>query len=202
MRILSTIGIIFYAVVLIFIGLALIIFSLNVFLPQDINGIFTSLQENVNSRVIIGTAGVVLIVVSFSLAQLILGRYQREKTIAFDTASGEVTVALGAVEDLIKRLVVFLPEIKELRPDVVASKKGISVDLRVVLKSETNIPDMTMRLQEITKSKIQEVLGLDEPVTIRIHIAKISSIEDKDKDRRKHDAQQMPSIPFSGYNRV
>jgi len=142
-----------------------------------------------------------LILISFSFAQLILGRFQREKTIAFTTSSGEVTIALSAVEDLIRRLAGVIPEIKELRPDVIATKKGIVVDVRVVLKSEANIPDLTARLQEITRSKIQEILGLEEQIIIRIHVVKIIPPQDIDR-KRKEIEKEEPTIPFGGYGRV
>ncbi|MDP2938321.1 MAG: alkaline shock response membrane anchor protein AmaP [Candidatus Omnitrophota bacterium] len=201
MRIFTVLGILFYAVILILIGMILIIFSLNLLQPQDINNLLAYTQYNINSRIIVGLSGLLLIVISFSFAQLILGRFQREKTIAFTTSSGEVTIALSAVEDLIKRLAGVIPEIKELRPDVIASKKGIIVDIRVVLKSEANIPDLTARLQEITRSKIQEILGLEEQIIIKIHVVKIISMQDTDRKRKELEKEE-PTIPFSGYGRA
>ncbi len=201
MRIFTVLGILFYAVILILIGMILIIFSVNLLQPQDINNLLAYTQYNINSRIIVGLSGLLLIVISFSFAQLILGRFQREKTIAFTTSSGEVTIALSAVEDLIKRLAGVIPEIKELRPDVIASKKGIIVDIRVVLKSEANIPDLTARLQEITRSKIQEILGLEEQIIIKIHVVKIISMQDTDRKRKELEKEE-PTIPFSGYGRA
>ncbi|MBI5145054.1 MAG: alkaline shock response membrane anchor protein AmaP [Candidatus Omnitrophica bacterium] len=200
MRIFSVLGILFYATVLIIIGIIMIAFSLNLFLPIDINIWLSYLQSSPHSRIVTGLSGLLLILISFSFAQLILGRLQREKTIAFTTSSGEVTIALSAVEDLIKRLAGFIPEIKELRPDVIATKKGIMVDIRVVLKSEANIPDLTSRLQEITRAKIQEVLGLEEQIVIKIHIVKISASEEK--KRKEIEKTETPPIPFGGYGRV
>lgn len=194
-------GIIFYTIVLTLIGVALIVFSANRLQPQQISDFLIYLQSNVNSRLIIGLSGILLILVSYSFAQLILGRFQREKTIAFSTPSGQVTIALSAVEDLIRRLAGIIPEIKELRPDVVANKKGIVVDLRVVLKSEANIPELTARLQEITKSRIQEVLGVEEQILIRIHVAKIISLEERDRKRKETDKEE-PAIPFGRYGRA
>ncbi len=201
MRIFTVLGILFYTVVLILIGLILIIFSLNILQPQDLNNLLAYIEYNLNSRIILGLSGILLIVISFSFAQLILGRFQREKTIAFTTSSGEVTVALSAVEDLIRRLVGVIPEIKELRPDVIATKKGIIVDIRVVLKSEANIPDLTVRLQEIIRSKIQEILGLEEQITIKIHVVKIISAHETDKKRKESQIEES-NIPFGGYGRV
>ncbi|MFA5275774.1 MAG: alkaline shock response membrane anchor protein AmaP [Candidatus Omnitrophota bacterium] len=197
-----TLGILFYTAVLVLIGIVLIVlaftFSLSSFQPQAaqyINNALLYTQENAHARVIISLSGILLILVSISFAQLILGRFQREKTIAFKTASGEVTIALSAVEDLIKRIAVLMPEVKELRPDVKANKRGITVELRVVLRSEANIPGLTERLEEMTKGKMQEVLGLEEKIFVNTHIVKIVPQEEKDK-------KQQPVVPFSGYGRM
>jgi len=201
MRIFTVLGVLFYASVIILAGIVLIVFALNLLQPQDINNLLNYARGNSNSRVIVGLFGLLLILISLSFAQLILGRLQRERTIAFATSSGEVTIALSAVEDLIRRLTGIIPEIKELRPDVIATKKGIIVDLRVVLKREANIPELTSRLQEVTKSKIQEVLGIEEQITVKIHVAKI--ITSDEKERKKRDLEkEEPAAPFSGYGRV
>lgn len=198
-------GVLFYTAILVLIGLKMIVvslaFSFDFLKPQAmlyINSALSFLQTNGNARIILGLSGFLLILVSVSLAQVILGKFQREKTIAFKTASGEVTIALTAVEDLIRRLTYLLPDVKELRPDVRAHKKGITVDLRVVLNSEANIPGLTERIEEITRTKMQEVLGLEEKVVVNTHIVKIISAQDKDK-RKKDDIQ--PTIPFSGYGK-
>jgi len=201
MRFFNVLGIFFYAGILILIGIGLIVFSLNIVPPDELNNLFVYVQNNLNSRIAVGLSGLLLILVSFSFAQLILGRFQREKTIGVPTSSGELTISLSVIEDLIKHFVVILPEIKEIRPDVIAAKKRIMVNLRVVLKSETNLLDVTNRLQEITKAKIQEVLeGLDLEIILKIHIAKIIGKEDKER-RRKESDKDEPSIPFGGYGK-
>lgn len=190
-------GIIFYAVILTIVGATMIVYSFGSIQPQDISNALICAHNSMSSRIIFGLSGLLLILISFSFAQLILGRFQREKTIAFATAAGEVTIALSAVEDLIRRLAGMLPEIRELRPDVIATKKGILADLRVILKSEANIPELTARLQDITRSKLQEVLGIEEQISIRIHVIKIISSDHKDKKRKDTDAEE-PAVPY-GY---
>jgi hypothetical protein len=202
-------GILFYTAVLVSIGIAMIVFAIVFSFPtlqpqciQYINNFLVYTQDSLNTRIVIALSGFLLVLISFSLAQLILGRFQREKNIAFTTSSGEVTIALSAIEDLIRRLTTSLPEIKELRPDVIAKKNNIIVDLRVVLKSsEANIPELTARLQEITRSKIQEVLGVEEEIIIRIHVTKIISLQEMGK-KKKEIVKEEPPIPFSGYGRV
>ncbi len=191
-------GIIFYATILTLIGAALIVYSFNRVHPQDIVSLLTYAQATLTSRVVLGLSGLLLILISFSFARSILGRFQREKTIAFTTASGEVTISLSAVEDIIRRLTGAIPEIKELRPNVIATKKGIVVDLRIILKSEANIPELTARLQEITRQRIQDVLGVEEQIIIKIHVAKIIPLEHKDKRRREIGPEESP-LPYGGF---
>jgi uncharacterized alkaline shock family protein YloU len=179
----------------------MIVFSLNFLQAQDIYNLLVYLQGGFNTKLVLSLSGILLILISFSFANLILGRFQREKTIAFNTPAGPVTIALSAVEDLIKRMGHIIPQIKELRPNVVAKKNKIEADLRVILKSEANIPELTSQLQEITRVKIQEVLGVEEQIIIRIHIAKIAATEEREK-KKKDFGKEEPAIPFGGYGRV
>lgn len=203
-----TLGILFYNFILVLIGILMMIFAALFTFPKlqpqcikYINDFLIYAQGSPNTRIIIFLSGLLLILISFSLAQLILARFEREKTIAFTTSSGQVTIALSAVEDLIRRVANLIPEIKELRPDVWAAKKDtIIADLKVVLKSESNIPELTSRLQELTRLRLQEVLGIEGQIVVKIHIAKIISAEEK--DRKKKDIEEGPNIPFRGYGRI
>ena len=198
MKFFTILGVIFYTSILTLIGGISILLALNWLPVQDIYAWLEYLQVNLQARIIFGLIGGVLVLITYSFAQVILGRVQREKTIAFSSPSGQVTIALSAVEDLIIRMLRGSPEIKEARPNVIAGKRGIEIDLRLILKSEINIPDLTMQLQEMVKSKVQEILGIEEQIVVRIHVAKISSYEEKDK-KPKEPEKESPTVPFSGY---
>lgn len=203
-----TLGVLFYATVLVVIGVLMIVFSavfsFENLQPQSIkyiNDLLIYTQTSLSVRLIIGLSGLLLILISFSFAQLILGRLQREKTIAFSNPTGQVTISLAAVEDLIRRVTSGIYEIKEIKPNVIAGKKGIEVDVRLVLKSEANIPDLTNQLQDLIKNKIQEILGIEEQIIVKIHVAKIVSFEEKER-RKKELLREEHTIPFSGYGKV
>ena len=202
-----TLGILFYTAMLVMLGFIVVVFSIALsydksqpFVINYLNQLLHYTQMNIIARTVLCLSGLALILISLLFAQLILGLFQREKTIAFKTSSGEVTIALSAVEDLIRRLVTIVPQVKELRPDVRASKKGIIIELKVTLKSETNIPELTERLEAITKAKIQEIVGLEEKILINTHIVKIATADERDK-RKREAITEEPHIPFSGYTR-
>jgi uncharacterized alkaline shock family protein YloU len=204
MRFFSTIGVLFYTLVLSLLGGLIIGFSLHLVQLDDIIGLLNTSYWDINLRIIIGLTGVLLIFVSISFAQLILGKMQKEKTIAFNNPSGQVSVSLSAVEDLVRRLSMQMTEIKEVRPNVIVNKKGIQIDLRIVLRSEANIPDLTLRLQEIIKGRVQEILGVEEEIKVRVHISKIISKKEEKKSTKDEEIaaeEVQPSIPFKGYGK-
>jgi len=198
MRFFTVLGIIFYTTVLSLVGGILIVVAFNWVSLASINNFLGYFYTGFQERFILGSVGLLLILISISFAQLILGKIQRERTIAFSTPSGEITISLSAVEDLIIRLMRSISEIKDAKPNVVATKKGIEIDLRISLKSEVNIPEFTAQLQEMLRSKVGEVLGVEEPITVRIHIAKITSSQEKIEEKKG----EPPPIPFSGYRKI
>ena len=193
----TALSILFYTVIFALLGALAIAFSTHLL---DINELIQQLifaYQDAKLRVITGLSGIIFILLSFAAAQIITGKIQREKTIAFSNPNGQVTVTLSAVEDLIKRLANQLPELKDTKAAVRATKKGIDIRLRVILRSETSIPDFTARLQDMISSKVQEVFGIDEPIIVKIHVAKIISNEDKSKKKPEKQIEDI-QIPYQG----
>ncbi|MBL7071318.1 MAG: alkaline shock response membrane anchor protein AmaP [Candidatus Omnitrophica bacterium] len=198
MRIFSGFTMLIYTLVFLAIGCALIAFSLNMILIEDIIPAIEYAFDTLNIRLIVGLVGVLIILYNLVAVQISLGNMQREKTIAFDNPSGRVTISLSAIEDFIRRSSSHIPEVKELRADVKASKKGINITNRVVVYSNTNIPEATERIQSILKHRIQEMLGIEEPINIKVHIAKIAPRDSKDKAPKKVEEIEQKRGIFKG----
>ena len=68
--------------------------------------------------------------------------------------------------------------------------------------TDVNIPEMTAKLQELIRGKIQDVIGLDGKINIRIHVIKIIADDlkyKKDKGKAEIDVDPTPTVPFRGY---
>ncbi|MFA5038749.1 MAG: alkaline shock response membrane anchor protein AmaP [Candidatus Omnitrophota bacterium] len=194
----TALSVFFYTILFAFLGTLVIAFAFHIIDIHDLILLLSRAYEDSYLRFITGLCGMVLILLSFAAAQTITGKIQREKTIAFSNPNGQVTVTLSAVEDLVKRLASQMTEIREAKADVRAHKKGIDIGMRVVLARETNIPDFTLRLQELIASRTQDVFGIDEAITVRIHVAKIVSREDKScKKRQEIEKEEIP-VPYQG----
>ncbi|MFH1045970.1 MAG: alkaline shock response membrane anchor protein AmaP [Candidatus Omnitrophota bacterium] len=197
MRALGTFVIILCTLVFTIIGGFLVSFLFNVFNIFHVMKFVKLIYQFENINLIIGSIGLFLVLASILTAQISIGRIQRERTIAFSNPNGEVTVSLNAIEEFIKRLSMGMNEIKELRSNVIAGKKGIEVNTRVSLWADANIPETTNNIQDILKTRLQEILGIEDPITIRIHVVKIIPKEKKKTRKEEVEAEeQLP--PFRG----
>ena len=177
----------------------MLLFALNVLDWGYFAHISLAVYADMKLRIIFGLAAVTLLVTNFLFAQAISDRKLREKTIAFDNPSGRVTVSLMALEDLVRKVVLSSSsDVKEIKVNIIVSRKGrLDVFAKLTLQADVNIPEMTSVLQESIKRKIQDTVGLEEPVIVRIHVAKIAPTDVKAKSIER--PQYERSIPFQGY---
>lgn len=194
MRFIGGLTLFFYTLVFFLVGGMFIIVATNVIPLSHIIDTLNTIYSNTDVRLILGLTGGLLIFISLMVVQVTVGIINKEKTIAFENPDGQVTISLTAIEDFIKRSMKQLPEVKESRPSVRASKKGIMIINKVVLFSDTNIPETTEKIQGIVKSRVQDMLGVDEPVEIMVNVTKIAHKEEKPRDGKKED--KIP--PFRG----
>jgi len=194
MRFIGGLTLFFYTLVFLLVGGLFIVMSLEVVPIDAIKAALDTIYTTPNSRFILGITGVLLIFISMLVAQITMGKIQREKTIAFENPDGQVTISLTAIEDFIKRAIKQLPEVKELRPNVRANKKGIVIINKVILFSDVNIPETTEKIQNIVKARVQDMLGVEEPITIKVHVVKIVHKDDAAKNLKREDKLQPPQF--------
>ena len=205
MRFWTRLAVVYYVTTILMVGTFLVVFVLNWIDFHSVVALLSLIYTDSKMRLIFGIIGGALLFKNFIFAQVITENQQREKTIAFDNPAGRVSVSLIAMEDLVRRVMLRVPEVKEVKPNIVASKKGaLSVGIRLTLKSDVNIPETTAALQEMVKRKIQETIGIEENVVVRIDVIRISGEEvrarrskgDEDNDDL---SRPRPIIPFQGY---
>lgn len=201
MRILSGLTLFFYTLVFVLVGGLLITMSLDLVPKDAVLESISMVYDTANIRMVLGITGVLLIFISFMVVNITMGKIQREKTIAFENPDGQVTISLSAIEDFIKRALKQLPEVKELRPSVKAGKKGISIVNRVTLFSDINIPETTEKIQNLVKVRVQDMLGVEEPISIRVHVVKIVHKDEHQKEQKKDDKPTSfkGSIEYGNY---
>ncbi len=194
MSIFSGIVLAFYTFVFIMLGSLLIAYALHLKEIIDLTVVFDYIRSIPNLWLTSGGIGLLMIFISLSVARLALMKFQRERTIAFLNPEGQVTISLSAIEDFIKRVSAHLNEIKELRSYVKATRKGIDISCRITLWADVNIPDATEKIQNLIKTKVQEMLGVEEQIVVKIHVTKIVQRE------LQKEKPEGSSTPFRAYD--
>jgi uncharacterized alkaline shock family protein YloU len=191
------IAIMFYLVIIWTTGISVILTVCHILHWRTIQQILWLVYNDKQSGTIAGIFAGGIMLMSLILARIIYGKRQKERTIAFENPTGGVTVSLKALEDLIRRLIVQMPEVKEIRPNMTAHRKGLEVDVKLVLRHEADIPELTGRFQELVRRKIEDSVGMEGKVNIRVHVIKIAL----DDIKARHGDFQVPSqAPFHGYS--
>jgi uncharacterized alkaline shock family protein YloU len=185
-----------------FLSSFVLLYVLNYIEMQNIFNMLALMYRDETLRLIFAVAACAMLFLNFIFYRAFTVNIHKEKTIAFDNPAGRVSVSLIAIEDLIKRVVGRIPEIREVKSKISASKKGLFIKIRLILRAEESIPEVTSRVQELVKRKIQDTIGLDEPMEVAIFVGKILSDQIKEKyppkkEEVKKDSEQ--NVPFQGY---
>ncbi len=189
-----------YIALFILMGAGLVAFALQ-WVPIDscVQWLQTAYYEQ-KLRLAFLFTGAGLILLNWVIVQLSIAKLQRQKTIAFENPDGQVTVSLSAIEDFIRRSTKEMPEVKDLRSDVIAGKGRILVRARVTLWSEAHIPEVTERIQSLIRSRVQEMLsGVEEPVHVRVHVSKIAHRDENGQKGSSGRREEKFPTPFHGF---
>lgn len=192
-------AILVYVTLFLFFSCGLLMYTFHALQMSFVVDVLQGIYKDNNLRLFFGILATVLLFLNFIFYQYFSVNVHREKIIAFDNPSGRVTVSMIAMEDLIKRVVESLGGIKDVRPDIKATRRGLKIKIRLTLFSDVHIPDITARVQQIVARKIQESVGLAEPSNIEIYVGKIVTDASKGKTLDKIQEKPRLNIPFQGY---
>ena len=154
-------------------GMVFLILSLRLLSSEDVSNLLNGLYDSPKARFLSGGLGVAVLLATFALARAIVHQMQKERTIAFRNPDGDVTVALEAIEDFIKKIGGDLGGIKEIKPSITATRAGLLVSIRATLWADTHIPEATETLQSLVRNHMHGILGVEDPLTIQVHVGKV-----------------------------
>lgn len=202
MNVLKRIAILFYVTMVLFLSSFILLFVLNYIDVRSVYQLMSIIYSDETLRIIFAVLAAVLLLFNYVFYQAFTVSGQKGGTIAFDNPSGRVNVSLLAIEELIKRVVIKIPEVREIKSKISASKKGLQIKITLTLKAEGSIPEVTSRVQELVKKRVQEAIGLDEPIGVNIYVGKI--LPDQGNEKRQPKREEAPkepegNVPFQGY---
>jgi uncharacterized alkaline shock family protein YloU len=193
MKLFNALVLIFYTLLILLMGVVFISVSLGIITMENVSEVVSLFYNDANLRLSLGISGLLLIIIGLGVVQLALTKIQREKTIAFDSPHGQVSISLAAIEDFIRRLFRMSPDIKELRPVCIATRKGIEILNKVALWQDAKIPEVTERIQSTIKFRLKQILGIEESIIVKVHVVKILP---KDIHKSKETKETEIEVPY------
>ena len=194
MKIFTGIVIFFYTLVFVAVGSLIISFAAGYITPQTVNELLLHIPTDANIRIIIGMIGAGIVVISIAIMQLAFGSGNQEKSISFENPNGQVTVSLSAIEDFVRRLGREFKEIQELRPVAKVKKGNLTIACKTFLLQDLSIPEITQKIQDTVKDRVNKLLGNQEEVKVKIEVIKI--VEKGKHSKKKNDPESEPNVPF------
>ncbi|MEA3489306.1 MAG: alkaline shock response membrane anchor protein AmaP [Candidatus Omnitrophota bacterium] len=190
------IGILIYMMLMLGAGALFLIVSLNV-LPQDQWMDLLSLASgSFSCQILLGIVGGIFVVIGIISPIRLAKKLEKSRTVSFQNPDGEVTVSLSAIEDYIRKIAKGISGIKDVRPHVSISKKGINVITAVSISAAANIPEVTEKIQMQVKNRVQGMLGVEENINVKLHISKIMSGAHRDEGAMDEDMTGAAQVPF------
>lgn len=208
MKFLTRIAVLFYVTLVLFIASFLILFVMGQLDLAFVQGMFTVIYEDKYLQYVFLGISALMLILNFVFYKLFSVNVHKEKIIAFDNPSGRITVSLFTLEDLIRKLVLAVPEIKDTKVNVIAARKGLQVKIKLVLNEDVNIPSLTSTIQSKITKKVQDMIGVDDPIDIAIYVGrivtntkKVKSVTSKEPEGENFKKGDEPNVPFHGYRR-
>jgi len=73
---------------------------------------------------------------------------------------GQVKVSVQAVENLVVKVAMDMNGVKEVKPRISSSDKGVSVTILATVSPDISIPDTTKLMQDLVKERVFGVAGI------------------------------------------
>ncbi|SHG65047.1 Uncharacterized conserved protein YloU, alkaline shock protein (Asp23) family [Thermosyntropha lipolytica DSM 11003] len=126
--------------------------------PMHYANLLFSTPEN---RILSGVCALVLIVVFVYIMLRALIPEKKPKTVVIDQSlNGQVLITIEAVKVIIMKAVRQVEGVKEIKPAVRNSNKGLLVYLHMMINPECSVPEITEKVKDTVKRYLEELGGL------------------------------------------
>jgi hypothetical protein len=129
----------------------------------------------------------------------------RDRSLRIPVESGEVSVAVSAVEQSLARTACALPDVRDVHVRVVkraGDPAGLAIGAHFTAWEGTAVKETTQRLQEVLRLRARDIVGDEVPLEFDIRLSGIVLRETKTETKRRKDKDRPtyrgPVYPIDG----
>jgi uncharacterized alkaline shock family protein YloU len=112
------------------------------------------------TRVIASAAGIVIVIVSFSLMFYGIRKRKPKSTLVKNTGMGSILITISALEDMAVRHIASNEAIKNVKASVKIKDSKANIHARIAIAEGANIPEVLQSLQISLKEHIEILAGI------------------------------------------
>ncbi|WP_408954651.1 alkaline shock response membrane anchor protein AmaP [Natroniella sp. ANB-PHB2] len=116
--------------------------------------------RGLEGRVEVGVIGLIFFLMSVRILQLLFRRKKSKSAVVDNAKTGTIMISLEAINSLVRKLVEQEDKVVESNSKIKIKDKGVHIYLKLVVYTETNIPNLTQKLQEIIKEQVTQSTGV------------------------------------------
>ena len=158
------------------------------------SNLIIQLYQSPNFSSVTMILGTLFIFIAFLIVYLLEKTYQKEKAIVLNDKGGKTIMAVSVIEDLVKKSVENLLDLKEIKSKIILRKKGIKIISKVTLFSTANIPQITDEIQKIIKEQVEKSLAIKEGIIVEIYVSKVVEKSEREKIKEERETARQITI--------
>ncbi|MFH1309402.1 MAG: alkaline shock response membrane anchor protein AmaP [Candidatus Omnitrophota bacterium] len=185
-----------YALLMVGVGAIFFLVGLNLILPEQWLEIVGVVNSTMSFQMTFLVIGVIFTIIGLMAPYRLEKTIQKKRIVAFQNPDGEVTVSISAIEEYIRKIAKNISGIKDIRSRVFITRKGINIVTDVSMIAGANIPQITERIQMEVKNKVQVMLGVEEKISVKIHIKRIAKSETQGDELGQSENFSSSAIPY------
>lgn len=198
MGFLKRIGGMIYLVIMVAAGTLCLAVALKLITSAHLTNTINIVTGSITSQIVVGGIGLIFIVIGIVTPYRLSKSIKRDRMIAFQNPDGEVTVSLLAVEEYVRKLASEIPGVKDVKARVISGKKGINVITSMSLSGGPNIPELSEMMQVMLRTNVQNMLGVEEKILVKLHINKLGKGAVPEAGPAQEEPEEPMHVPFRG----
>ncbi|NLO22124.1 MAG: alkaline shock response membrane anchor protein AmaP [Syntrophomonadaceae bacterium] len=120
------------------------------------------LFSTVQNRLILGSAGIIIIVLALVVFVALFKRAPREDAIVIENAlSGQISMTVAAAKVIIHKAVQKVEGVKETRTSIENQAEGLIIYIHMMINPDLSVPDLSKQIQEVIKEDMLNIGGLN-----------------------------------------
>ncbi len=120
------------------------------------------LLSNQQNRMVLGSAGIILIILALLVFIPLFKRPPRENDIIIENAlSGQISMTTAAAKVIIHKAVQKVQGVKETRTAIKNSAQGLTIYIHMMINPDLSVPDLSKQIQDIVKEDMLHIGGLE-----------------------------------------